>query len=152
MNPEGADRLVRSLTPEDRQSIALLDLQALARENAARAFRASEPAHGVLACLRTWESLIARMEEGWPGQDYFMAGEYLNVLTARDALEDFLEALPASLSAKVGRCVGRLDARYRAVTREDGGAELSHFWQPLAEGREVRWWWTRRPADLPPGW
>ncbi|SNS34589.1 hypothetical protein [Actinomadura mexicana] len=149
---EGTDRLIRSLDPEDKQAIALLDLQTLARENGERIFQATEPAYGVLACLRMWEILIARMEDGWAGQDYYMVGGYLNVLTFRDGIEDFLEAMPSALSTKIGRCVEQLDARYRAVTWEDGGAELSQSWQPLAERREIRWWWTRRPIDLPPGW
>ncbi|WP_147341085.1 hypothetical protein [Actinomadura logoneensis] len=132
--------------------IALLDLQVLARENAGRTFRADDPTYSVLNCLRFWEILISRMEDGWSRQDYYMVYGYLNDLDVRGAVEAFLDAMPSSLRAKVGRCVERLDARFRAVTREDGGAELSQYWRPLAEGNEVRWWWTRCPTELPPGW
>ncbi|WP_157429868.1 hypothetical protein [Actinomadura oligospora] len=132
--------------------IALLDLQVLARENAGRGFKDSEPTYGVLACLRCWEILISRMEDGWPRQDYYMVDEYLLDLGVRDRIESFLSDMPSSLRTKVGRCVERLDTRFRAVTREDNGAELSKYWLPLAEGSEVRWWWTRCPTELPPGW
>ncbi|MEV4251873.1 hypothetical protein AB0J52_01750 [Spirillospora sp. NPDC049652] len=152
MSTPETDRLVRALTPEDRQVIALLDLQVLARENAGRGFQATDPTYGVLNCLRFWEILISRMEEGWRRQDYYMVDEYLNDLTVRDGIDEFLDAMPHGLQGKVGGCVGRLDDRYRAVTFEDGGAELSQYWRPLADGQEVRWWWTRRPNDLPPGW
>ncbi|MCP9952880.1 hypothetical protein [Actinomadura madurae] len=152
MSADETARLVRGLTPEERQAIALLDLQALVRENAGRDFKATEPAYGVLNCLRYWEVLISRMEEGWRRQDYYMVYEYLNVLTVRDGIDEFLDAMPHGLQGKVDVCVKRLDARYRAVTSEDGGVELSQYWRPLAEGRETRWWWTRCPNELPPGW
>lgn len=147
-----AERLGRVLTPDDVQAIGLLDLQQLARENAGRGFQADEPLYGVLNCLRMWENLILRMEEGWRRQDYYMVYEYLNILTVRNGIEDFLDAMSPDLRGKVGRCVERLDARYRAVTYDDGGAELAGYWRPLADGREVRWWWTRCPAEFPPGW
>ncbi|QFG23813.1 hypothetical protein [Actinomadura sp. WMMB 499] len=145
-------RLVRGLTVEDRQAIAVLDLQRLARENAGRAVQLSEPIYSVVKCLRLWENLISRMEAGWRRQDYYMVYEYMNVLTVRDEIEEFLDAMPPGTRAKAGWCAGRLDARYRDVTHEDGGAELSKYWRPLAEGREIRWWWTRCPDELPPGW
>ncbi|QKG22718.1 hypothetical protein [Actinomadura verrucosospora] len=152
MSTDETNGLVRSLTPEDRQAVALLDLQVLAAENAGRDFQDTTPTYGVLNCLRFWEILISRMEEGWRRQDYYMVYEYLNVLTVRSGIEEFLDAMPTALRTKTDRCVGRLDARYRAVTYEDGGAELSHYHRPLADGREVRWWYTRRPNELPPGW
>ncbi|MBE1531642.1 hypothetical protein [Actinomadura algeriensis] len=146
------DRWVRGLTPEDVQAIAVVDLQVLARENAGRDFQAAEPLYGVVNCLRSWERLIARMEAGWRRQDYYMVYEYLNDLTVRDAIERLVDTMQPALRAKVERCVGRLDARYREVTHEDGGAELSRYWRRLADGREIRWWWTRCPDELPPGW
>jgi hypothetical protein len=145
-------RLLGGLTLEDRRAIAFLDLQVLTRENADRKFQDTEPVHGVLNCLRRWEFLVRRMENGWPAQDYYLVYEYLNDLTVRDGIEDFLEAMPTAVHAKFDRCVGRLDARYRDVTHEDGGSELAQYWRPLAEGRETRWWWTRCPLELPPGW
>jgi hypothetical protein len=144
--------LDRLLTPEDRRAIAFLDLQRLQVENTDRAFQACEPTYGVLNCLRFWETLICRMEDGWPRQDYYLVQEYLNDLTVRDGIEDFIEAMPPALRVKVCSSLDGLDERYRAVTQDDGGAELAQYWRPLAEGREARWWWTRRPDVLPPGW
>lgn len=142
------NRLVCKLTSEDRQVIAFLDLQRLQVENAGRGFQAAEPTYGVLNCVRFWEILIRE----WRRQDYYLAEEYLNVLTVRDGLEDFIEAMPSTLGGKVRSSLDRLDERYRTVTHDDGGAELAQHWLPLAEGRETRWWWTRRPDVLPPGW
>ncbi|MFV2177704.1 hypothetical protein ACFHW2_14975 [Actinomadura sp. LOL_016] len=152
MRADETERLVRALTVADREAIGLLDLQILARENAGRRFPETEPITGVLKSVRRWEILIRRIEEGWLRQDHYMVYEYLNDLTYRDGIEEFLGVMRAEVRTKTARCVGRLDARYRAVTHEDGGAELAQYWRPLAEGTEIRWWWTRCPDELPPGW
>ncbi|WP_169949915.1 hypothetical protein [Microbispora sp. H11081] len=102
--------------------------------------------------MRLWESLVYDMEQQWLEQDFYMVYEYLNDLTVRDGLEEYCEVLSGKLRAKFRRAVDRLDERYRAVTYEDGGAELGQYWRPLSERTETRWWWTRRPNDLPPGW
>lgn len=73
-------------------------------------------------------------------------------MTVRDCIEDFLDEMPSELRGKVGRFVDGPDARYLDVTYDDGGAELAQYWLPLAEGREARWWWNRRPKELPLGW
>ncbi|MEU6723093.1 hypothetical protein ABZ917_05185 [Nonomuraea wenchangensis] len=116
-----------------------------------RATHVEEPIYGVLSSLQWWEDLIDDME-GWPGQDFRPVYEYLNDLTVRDGLEEYCEALQGTARTKLIRTLNRLDERYRAVTDEDGGAELAQYWRPLADGDETRWWWTRRPNDLPPGW
>jgi hypothetical protein len=148
--------LLGSLSPEERSTIGLLDLQRLKVEQAgvgaATAVQMTEPLYGVFACLRTWCSLIRRMEQGWRRTDYYMVYEYLNVLTVRDGIEEYLDAMPTGLKEKVRRIVVHLDDRYSAVTVDDGGAELANYWRPLAEGRERRWWWIRKPQELPPGW
>ncbi|MFC5752179.1 hypothetical protein [Actinomadura rugatobispora] len=148
--------LSRGLSPEERSTIGMLDLQRLKVEQSgvgtATAAQMTEPLYGVFACLRTWCLLIRRMEQGWPRTDYYMVYEYLNDLTVRDAIEEYLDTMPTGLKEKVRRVVARLDGRYSAVTVDDGGAELAGYWRPLAEGRECRWWWTRKPQELPPGW
>ncbi|MEU8796161.1 hypothetical protein [Spirillospora sp. NPDC048819] len=148
--------LVSGLSSEERSTIGMLDLQRLKVEQAgvgaATAAQMTEPLYGVFACLRMWFFLVLRMEQSWPRTDYYMVYEYLNDLTVRDAIEEYLDAMPVGLKAKIGRVVGRLDERYSAVTVDDGGAELAQYWRPLAEGRECRWWWTRKPQELPPGW
>lgn len=113
--------------------------------------QAGELGHGVLRALRRWEGLIEDME-GWPGQGSCMVYEFLDDLTCRDALEDCCETLHGAARTRVVSRLSRLDDRYRAVTYDDGGAELAQYWRSLAEGRETRWWWTRRPNHLPPGW
>lgn len=150
------EALSRSLTPDERQMISVLDLQRLILETKdmtpEHAVQVEEPIYGVLSSLRLWEILIHTMQEEWPGQDYYMVYEYLNDLTIRDGLEEYCDALRGTARTKFTSTLGRLDERYRAATYEDGGAELAHYWRPLAEGTETRWWWTRRPNDLPPGW
>ncbi|MEU9887157.1 hypothetical protein [Sphaerisporangium sp. NPDC051011] len=150
------EALAASLTPEERQEFAVLDLQRLVLEKEGMApeyaARVEEPAYGVLSSLRLWENLIYDMEQEWPGQDFYLVYEYLLDLTVRDGLEEYCEALHGKPRAKFRRALGRLDERYRAVTYEDGGAELGQYWRPLSEGTETRWWWTRRPNDLPPNW
>ncbi|MEV0381933.1 hypothetical protein [Nonomuraea sp. NPDC050643] len=144
-----------SLTSDERQPIRVLDRQRLALEKESmppeRAAQYEEPIYGLLSSLKWWADLIHDMEE-WPGQDFYPVYEYLNELTIRDGLEEYCEALQGTARTKLTSTLSRLDERYRAVTHEDGGAELARYWRPLAEGKETRWWWTRRPNDLPPGW
>ncbi|GGN48856.1 hypothetical protein GCM10011579_001970 [Streptomyces albiflavescens] len=150
------EALVRRLTPEDRAAVSLFDLQRLQVERAGvseqTASQLREPTYGVLSCLRLWQVLIRRMEQDWPSTDYYMVYEYLNNLTVRDSLEEYVEALPQQVAVKIRRTLDLLDERYTTVTTSDGGAELSLYWRPLAEGREARWWWLRTPTVLPPGW
>lgn len=150
------DRLLADLTSEERSTIAFLDLQKLKVEQAnlsrGAAAALTEPTYGVVACLRMWTLVVERMEHEWSGVDYHMVYEYLNELTVRDTIDNFVEAMPASLARKVNRVLAAVDRRFKAVTTEDGGSELAQYWRPLAEGSETRWWWTRKPTILPPGW
>ncbi|MQY06081.1 hypothetical protein [Actinomadura macrotermitis] len=146
------DRLVRALTPENRAEIAFLDLQRLRHENEGGGFQRTEPIYGVLNSLRYWENLVCRMEENEWAESSYMVYEYLNDLCVRDTVEDYLDAVRPALRARMERYVDRLDARFTALTRDDSGAEPARYWRPLADGEEVRWWWTRRPVELPRGW
>ncbi|MFD0855670.1 hypothetical protein ACFQ07_25740, partial [Actinomadura adrarensis] len=128
---EETERLARSLAPGEIDTLGVLDLQRLALENSRRTFQADEPTYGVLACLRHWEVLVRRMEAEWPRQDYYMVYEYLNDLTIRDLIEEFLDGMPPGLRRKVAVVVRRLDSRFRDVTFEDGGAELGQYWRAL---------------------
>ncbi|MEO3811223.1 hypothetical protein ABGB17_19695 [Sphaerisporangium sp. B11E5] len=144
------------LTPAERQEVAVLDLQCLAEEKEGMAAesvaQAEEPVYGVLSSLRLWELLVKRIEQEWPGQDFYPVQEYILDLTVRDGLEEYCEALRGKLRGKFRHALDRLDERYRAVTHEDGGAELGQYWRPLSERTETRWWWTRRPNGLAPNW
>ncbi|MFI9848395.1 hypothetical protein ACIHFD_66100 [Nonomuraea sp. NPDC051941] len=150
------EALAGSLTPDERQMLSALDLQRLALEKEGlapeHAAQVEEPIYGVLSSLKVWECLINEMEEWSRGQDRYMVYEYINDLTVRDGLEEYCEALRGMARTKLTSTLDRLDERFRAVTHEDGGAELAQYWRPLAEGNESRWWWTRRPNDLPQGW
>lgn len=152
----GLDQLWQSLSPEDHAELELLDLQRLgveqSRVSAHTAAQIKEPLYGVFASLRMWQALARRMADDWSGTDYYMVYEYLNVLTIRDLIEDYADAMSPALTAKVRRTVAGIDSVYCDATVEDGGAELAQYWKRLAEGRETRWWWTRKPRVLPSGW
>jgi hypothetical protein len=90
------------------------------------------------------------MEDEWRSTDFHLVDEYLVELTVRDSIGEYLDAMPPTLRTNVSRYVSRVDDRFRAVTVDDGRAELAQHWKPLADGREVRWWWLRIPVMLPP--
>lgn len=152
----GLDQLWQSVGPEDHAELGLLDLQQLvveqSRVSAHTAAQIKEPQYGVFACLRMWQALARRMAGDWSDTDYYMVYEYLNILTVRDHIEAYIDAMSPVLTTKIRRAVTGIDAEYRDATVEDGGAELAQYWKALAEGRETRWWWTRKPKVLPPGW
>ncbi|MFF2845212.1 hypothetical protein ACFVT5_02610 [Streptomyces sp. NPDC058001] len=106
----------------------------------------------MFAALQRWEFLVRRMEGPWSDTKYYMVYEYLDQLTYRDTLEDFAHAMTPALRDQFLRSIAPLDHRYRAATVDDDGTELAQYWKPLRDGRETRWWWTRRPRALPPGW
>ncbi|WP_327358366.1 hypothetical protein [Streptomyces sp. NBC_01304] len=150
------DALVRRLTDEDRAAMGLLDLRQLQVEQAGVSEEIARqmllPRHGVVSCLRMWHVTIGDMEQDWRTNNSYMVYEYLNDLTVRDKLEGYVEALPDPVAAKVRRTLDALDERYMNVTTADGGAELAYYWRALADGRETRWWWLRKPVTLPRGW
>ena len=150
------DQLRKSLTPDEHAIIGLLDLQRSAvrqpSKGAEFAAELTRPTHGLFVRLQMWELLARRMEDEWRGVDYHLVDEYLYELTVRDVIDDYLDAMPRPLRDKVARVVARIDERFRALTSDDGGAELAPHWKPLTDGEEIRWWWTRKPLVLPPGW
>lgn len=77
---------------------------------------------------------LQRLAVEWPGGGYCMVYEYINDLTVRDGLEEYCEALQGMARTQLAGALDRLDERFRAVTYEDGGAELGRYWRPLAEG------------------
>ncbi|MEV7544216.1 pentapeptide repeat-containing protein [Streptomyces sp. NPDC089915] len=83
--------------------------------------------------LWPWADLVCRMEAGWPPLRWYGAEMYREDLRARDALRD-LEGDPR---------LEALDARFRAVTVDDGGLELG------ADPAATPWYRRRRPAVLP---
>ncbi len=114
--------------------------------------RPGEPRGGLLDSLRTWEWLVEAMEGGWKAPNTSMVYEYLHELTARDRLEGFRGGMRDPLRYKFDCLLDDLDQRFRTCTFHDQGEELAQYWKPLAEGRETRWYWLRRPITLPPIW
>lgn len=86
--------------------------------------------------LRAWTDLIGRMEAGWAPLRWYGADMYAEDLDARDALRGSdLEDDPR---------LAALDARFRAVTVDDGGHELG-----TDPATAPPWYRLRRPAVLP---
>ncbi len=110
------------------------------------------PLHGVFARLRMWNGLVRDMENLWAARDHCSVHEYLHLLEARDGIERNSQRMPARLRRKFENVVGELDRRFREMTDDDGGAELSRYSRKVAAGIELSWWWTRKPKVLPAGW
>lgn len=102
--------------------------------------------------LKLWDHLVVRIESGWPPDGWYPAEFYQEWLAYRDEItaEDLDDAGRAGLAA--------LDARFRALTIDDGGAALRAqltdapipdlAWaEPRAIGNG--WWW-HRITDPPP--
>lgn len=100
--------------------------------------------------LRAWESLTARMAGGWPPSAWYPASMYRDDLDARDDLGREVAELSAVQRAMVGETLRRIDARYRELTVDDGGAALVRAGEADSEGMGRRpWYWCRRPDPLP---
>jgi hypothetical protein len=114
--------------------------------------RPGEPRGGLLDSLRTWQWLVEAMEGDWKAPNTSIVYEYLHELTARDRLEGLQGDMRDPLRYQFERLLDDLDQRFRARTFHDHGEELAQYWKPLAEGKERRWYWLRRPITLPPIW
>ncbi|MFF4320372.1 pentapeptide repeat-containing protein [Streptomyces sp. NPDC001568] len=96
---------------------------------------------GTAPRLWPWADLICRMEADWPPARWYRLDMYRDDLTARDDLAD-LEGDPEPAA---------LDARFRAMTVDDGGAEIgtpTRTEQDTASGPTTAARY-RRPAVLP---
>ncbi|MGW8378829.1 hypothetical protein [Streptomyces sp. ODS28] len=156
MTPDVVSRLRSGLNADELAAVETLDRRRLELERsrvpAKTAAHITEPLYGVFACLKMWQRLVRDMEEEWSRTSSYMVYEYLNDLTVRDSIDEYLAAMPPSLQEKVEHIVSDLDGRYQAVTVEDGGAELALYRSRLAGGREICWWWARKSRVFPPGW
>jgi hypothetical protein len=148
--------LARSLAEDEKSVIRLLDLQQLKIEQSGidskHARSMTEPVYGVFGCLRRWQLLVHCMAHHWPDHDCYMVYEYLNDLTIRDHIEEYLDAMPHHLKAKILSFLAGIDEDFTELTDYDGGVELAQYWRPLAQAQEARWWWLRAPTVLPRGW
>lgn len=84
--------------------------------------------------LAVWEQLTERMAAGWPPDGWYPAGFYRDDLAARDELDAAVAGLPAAAAGRFRWAVGRVDEKFRTLTRE------------TAAGTGGAWWWQRVPA------
>ncbi len=100
--------------------------------------------------LVMWERLCVRIEEGWPPLGWYGAPMYRETLGRRDELEALIPELPQEDRADAGEALRQIDARFRELTVEDGGAALVEAGEVSAAEMTTRpWYWHRRPA-VPP--
>ena len=94
--------------------------------------------------LRAWETLSRRLAPGGSPDDPYLADDYVNDLDIRDALKQRCGALPSAAQPPLCRLLDQLDERFKAVTKDDGGAALD--WRMAREDTALRdWWWRRSP-------
>ncbi|MDQ0365626.1 hypothetical protein [Catenuloplanes indicus] len=102
--------------------------------------------------LTSWDHLLLRIESGWPPDGWYPAEFYASFLASRDTIT------PAALDTTTRDALAALDARFRSLTVDDGGAALrsrltnspitSLAWaRPATFG--TGWWWHRITTPVP---
>jgi hypothetical protein len=138
------------LTPIERSVIEQIDADRLARERKGMAPRFAEalvePTYSVRKRLRLWESLIRRLEEGFP-TDGYLIDLYFNDLANRDSLDSIMADWPV-LAGELGSLLTDLDRRFDQATEFDGGAERQR-WTARFDRDRLSARWFRRPRELP---
>ncbi|MGA5407393.1 hypothetical protein ACPCSC_09055 [Streptomyces lavendulocolor] len=105
---------------------------------------------GTQALLREWEKLCSRMAAHWPPTHWYSAEMYQEDLENRSRLSDAIEFLTGEERERVGDALTALDARFRALTVDDGGqALMSALRSKKEDTRSLPWYWQRRPIKLP---
>ncbi|MCY1141653.1 hypothetical protein OWR29_26960 [Actinoplanes sp. Pm04-4] len=99
--------------------------------------------------LGAWESMVARLAEGWAPDGWYPADYYREDLLIRDELAARLGSLPESVRADAAAALAEVDARFTDLTHEDGGRALTSETGPLPAGPSARWWWHRISSPLP---
>ncbi|MFK0258337.1 hypothetical protein [Streptomyces sp. NPDC090445] len=108
------------------------------------------PAGEVRMLLWGWEALVSRMAAGWPPSRWYGADMYREDLQNRDRLDSALQALAADDRERAAGALAELDARFRDLTVDDGGAGLAAALTADARGfSDPNWYWRRRPAAPP---
>ena len=107
----------------------------------------SATAGDVASHLGGWETLVARLTEGWPPDGWYPAAYYREDLTTRDQLTAAIEMLPEPARRAVEPAMSEVDARFIEATVDDGGHALTIATGPLPSG--AAWWWRRVPQPLP---
>jgi hypothetical protein len=99
--------------------------------------------------LGAWESMVARLAEGWAPDGWYPAEYYREDLLIRDELAAGLASLPESVRADAAAALAGVDARFTDQTHEDGGRALTSETGPMPAGSSARWWWNRISSPLP---
>ncbi|WP_430789252.1 hypothetical protein [Actinoplanes sp. G11-F43] len=89
----------------------------------------------IVGALAAWESLVTRLERGWPPDGWYPADYYRDHLGYRDELTG-LEG---------NQVLAILDRRFTDATVDDGGRALAARSGPVPD----RWWWHRITRPLP---
>ncbi|MFF4601975.1 hypothetical protein ACFY12_04340 [Streptomyces sp. NPDC001339] len=97
--------------------------------------------------LVNWERLTVRMERDWPPSAWYPASMYVEDLELRDQLEDVIAQLPAEDQQPAREVMEQVDAKYRALTHDDGGENLAKAAEVPITDRA--WYWYRRPLNPP---
>ncbi|MFD0024492.1 hypothetical protein [Streptomyces sp. NPDC058382] len=101
-------------------------------------------------CLGAWEKLVAHMASGWAGSGWCPPDIYQERLAARDGLTIVPGTLPLSAAAVLRQGLQQLDSTYARLTTEDPqGSLIGLLLGAEASGRQLGWWWRRRPDPLP---
>ena len=101
-------------------------------------------------CLAAWEMLVAHMASGWAGSGWCPPDMYRRRLAARDGLTMFPDHLPSAAVTVLRQGLQRLDSTYAHLTTEDPqGSLIGLLLGAEARGRQLGWWWYRRPEPLP---
>ncbi|MFJ2707909.1 hypothetical protein ACIO3R_32625 [Streptomyces sp. NPDC087428] len=122
-------------------------------------FREQMPAH-LLAqrgaewkfsdCLAAWEKLVVHLASGWAGSGWCPPDMYRERLAARDGLATAPDQLPPGAVTVLRQGLQQLDSTYAHLTKEDPrGSLIGLLLGAEARGRQLGWWWHRRPEPLP---
>ncbi|WP_067830960.1 hypothetical protein [Actinomadura kijaniata] len=145
--PLTTDDVWPSLSADQLAAIRAVDEDRLALERSRLPERTarslSEPVYSVRERFRSWERLV-RFLEREPEEHYFVEA-YTNELESRDQLDRVMADHPVLARGPAAELLNDLDARFRAVTVEDGGAALRPYVRALGEGQALGERWYRRP-------
>ncbi|HWS31176.1 MAG TPA: hypothetical protein VN408_00380 [Actinoplanes sp.] len=102
-----------------------------------------EKGRGATGSFWGWESMIARMEAGWPPKGWYPPLYYRLGLECRDRLAEIAELIPESSRAAFDEVLATLDRRFIEATVDDSGRALADR-DELAERRRHNGWWRHR--------
>jgi hypothetical protein len=105
--------------------------------------------------MGAWESMVTRLEAGWPPDGWYPAEYYREDLETRDELAAITNELPEPVRGDVTQTLAEVDRRFIDATEDDRGQALATETGPAPIGSSGqsgdldRWWWRRIPRPLP---